>query len=54
MQRKKIIAIGMVVGSIAGGYVPSFFGIGSFSFTALITSAIGGVVGIYLGYLITK
>lgn len=42
--------IGMVIGSIAGGYIPVLFGAGIFSYYSLIGNAIGGIAGIYLGY----
>ncbi|MBN1621742.1 MAG: GlsB/YeaQ/YmgE family stress response membrane protein [Endomicrobiales bacterium] len=54
MASKKIIMIGMVVGSVIGGYVPKLFGISGFSFTALFTSGIGAVIGIWLEYKISK
>jgi hypothetical protein len=47
---KKIVMIGMVIGSFIGGYVPTFFGAGVFSMTSVIFGFLGGVVGIYLAY----
>jgi len=54
MPSKKVIGIGMVAGSLIGGYLPSLFGISGFSFTSLFTSAIGAVAGIYLAYRLTR
>ncbi|HBU70200.1 MAG TPA: hypothetical protein DEE98_07460 [Elusimicrobia bacterium] len=54
MPSKKLIMLGMLTGSVAGGYLPSLFGISSFSFTSLITSAVGAVIGIYIGYRLSK
>lgn len=44
----------MVVGSIIGGYAPELFGISAFSFTSLLTSALGALAGIWLGYRLTR
>jgi hypothetical protein len=49
-MQKLFITLGMIVGSIAGGYLPMLFGAGLFSITSLITSTIGGLLGIYIGY----
>ena len=54
MPSKKIIYLLMTVGSIAGGYLPSLFGISGISFTSLVTGTIGAVAGIWLGYKLTK
>ena len=53
MSSKKMIGVGMFVGSLVGGYVPVLFGVGGLSFIPLVTSAIGGVIGIYLAYKLT-
>ena len=49
MSRKKLIMLGMVVGSIAGGYLPALFG-----FDGLMVSLsgcfIGGIIGVWIGY----
>ena len=42
--------LGMIVGSLIGGYAPVFIGISPFSYTSLITSAIGGIIGIIIAY----
>lgn len=54
MSTKKIIFIGMTIGSIAGGYIPTLFGADSISFASLIGSAIGGVAGIWVGFKMTR
>ncbi|MBN1982447.1 MAG: hypothetical protein JW795_13020 [Chitinivibrionales bacterium] len=53
MSRKKIIMLGMVVGSIAGGYVPTLFHASSLSFASLIGGTIGALVGIYIAFKIS-
>jgi phage tail tape-measure protein len=52
-MQKKMIFLGMIVGSIAGGYAPVIFGVGIFSITSIITSVLGGFLGIYIGYKIS-
>ena len=54
MPSKKVITVGMILGSMIGGYAPVLFGVSGFSFISLFTSAIGAVVGIYVGYRLTR
>jgi len=51
-MQKLFVSTGLIVGSIAGGYIPVFFGAGFFSLSSIISSAIGGLLGIYIGYKI--
>jgi hypothetical protein len=44
----------MFIGSFVGGYIPSLFGAGFFSFWGLIFSGLGGLAGIYVGYKLSK
>ncbi len=47
---KKLVFIGMIIGSWIGGYVPTFWGAGLFSFSSVLWSGIGGLAGIYVGF----
>jgi uncharacterized membrane protein YeaQ/YmgE (transglycosylase-associated protein family) len=49
MSRKKLIMLGMVVGSIVGGYLPALFGFEELMIS-LLASFIGGIMGIWIGY----
>ena len=49
MSRKKLIMLGMVVGSIVGGYLPVLFGFDGLM-VSLFGSLIGGIIGIWMGY----
>ena len=44
-----MIMLGMVVGSIAGGYLPAVFGLDELM-VALLGSVIGGIIGIWIGF----
>jgi phage tail tape-measure protein len=51
MEKKTAIKVGLLVGSIAGGYIPAaLWGAGVFPFSSVICSAIGATLGVYLGY----
>lgn len=40
----------MIVGGVVGGYIPSIWGAGMLSMSSIIFSALGGFLGIYIGY----
>jgi len=48
MSSKKMMMLGLFVGSIVGGYIPTLLGAGMFSFSSLFASGIGGIIGIWL------
>ncbi len=50
MDRKKLIWFGLFVGSTIGGFVPSLWGSGLFSFVGIIGNAVGGILGIWAGF----
>ncbi len=52
-MQKLMIWIGMVLGSIVGGYIPVLWGDSFLSLTALILSGVGAIVGIILAYKLT-
>jgi uncharacterized membrane protein YeaQ/YmgE (transglycosylase-associated protein family) len=45
-----MVMLGMIIGSLIGGYLPTFFGVSVFSYTSIITSGIGGIIGIVVTY----
>jgi len=49
MSSKTVIYIGMIIGSITGGYIPVLFGAGIFSYISILFSGIGGILGIWIG-----
>ena len=53
MDRKKLVWIGLFVGSSVGGFLPSLFYSDSIiSMSGIIGSALGGIIGIYIGWKI--
>lgn len=54
MSAKSIVMLCFTIGSAVGSYIPVLFGGSSFSYISIITGAIGGVIGIYVGWQISK
>jgi hypothetical protein len=51
-MEKKLIWLGLFVGSFVGGYVPTLWGASAFGIASVVGTAIGSIVGIYFGYRI--
>ncbi len=52
---KLLVTIGAAAGGIAGAYVPALWGdTDIFSGMSILLSVIGGIIGIWLGYLLAK
>ena len=47
---KSTVWIGMTIGSAIGGYIPTLWGDSFISFTSVILTAVGGILGIYVVY----
>jgi hypothetical protein len=54
MNSRPMVWIGMFIGSSIGGWVPSLWGAGFFSFSGLFLSAIGAIAGIYIGFKMSQ
>lgn len=54
MNSKFLILLGMTIGSVVGGYLPTFFGIDAISYTSVVTSSIGAIIGIIIGYKLSS
>ena len=54
MDSKKLVWFGMFVGSTVGSYIPTLWGSDLFSFSSIIFSAIGAMLGIYICFKISK
>lgn len=53
MSSKVLVMLGMIIGSSIGGYLPVLLGAGFLSFSSLIGSGIGGILGIYIALQLT-
>lgn len=54
MESKKMIWLGLMLGSFVGSYIPNLWGAGILSFSGILFSAIGGIAGIYIGFKISQ
>ncbi len=54
MERHTYIMIGITVGSIVGGLVPSLWYASMLSLSGVFLSAIGGFLGIWAGYKLSE
>jgi hypothetical protein len=50
MDRKKLVWLGLFVGSSLGGFIPTLWDSSFISMSGIFGSAIGGILGIYLGW----
>ncbi|HVW71648.1 MAG TPA: hypothetical protein VHB93_00665 [Candidatus Paceibacterota bacterium] len=51
MSRKTLVWGGMIVGSSVGGLLPYLWGnYNFFSFSSVVLTAVGGIVGIWIGW----
>ncbi len=49
-----MVFVGMTVGSIIGGYIPTLFGVSLISYTSVLLSGIGSIIGIWIGYKLSN
>jgi len=54
MSRKTMIMFGMMIGSVAGGYLPGLLGVDGFSLASLLGSGAGGILGIWIAFQLTR
>ncbi len=50
MDRNKLVWLFLAIGSAVGSYIPTLWGDNMLSMSSIIFSAIGGFLGIYLGW----
>jgi len=53
-MNRKIIFLFMFIGSALGGYIPLLWGGSAFSFSSVLLSGVGGFMGIYMGYRLSR
>ena len=54
MNRKTVIWTGMAVGSTIGSFVPLLWGADLISFSSVVVSGVGAVLGVWGGYQFAK
>jgi uncharacterized membrane protein YeaQ/YmgE (transglycosylase-associated protein family) len=54
MNSKRIIWILMFIGGYAGGFIPTLWGAPGFSFATIFGNAIGAIIGIWVGFKLTR
>lgn len=54
MSPKALIWIGLFIGSTIGSLIPLVWGANPLSFSSILLSAIGGIVGIWLGFKMSQ
>jgi uncharacterized membrane protein YeaQ/YmgE (transglycosylase-associated protein family) len=50
---KGLLMLGLLIGSLIGGYVPSIFGASLLSLWGLVGSTVGAILGLWIAYRIT-
>ncbi|MEQ1561245.1 MAG: hypothetical protein ABL899_00820 [Nitrospira sp.] len=50
MDRKKLIWLGIFLGSTVGGFIPVLWGDSMVSMSGIVFSGLGAFAGIYLGF----
>lgn len=54
MNPKRTILIFTIVGGTLFGYIPSLWGDGFMSMPSVLFTALGGILGIWIGYKISR
>ena len=52
MSRRKYIMLGMILGSVGGGYLPSILGFDGLM-VSLLGSTVGGLIGIWIAFRVS-
>ena len=54
MEPKKLIWMGVLIGTTVGGALPLLWGNSAFSFSLVVLAAVGGILGIWGGLKLSK
>lgn len=54
MSRKSLVILGMIIGSLIGGYIPVIFGAGLLSYSSVLGNGLGGIIGVLIAYKLTE
>jgi len=51
---KSLLMLGVFIGSLVGGYIPTLFGADAFSISSVIFGGLGSIIGLWLAYRIQQ
>ncbi len=54
MSAKFLVFLGMTIGSVIGGYIPTLWGAGIFSYSSILFSGIGAILGVWIGFKLSN
>lgn len=54
MSSRTLVYLGMFIGGIIGGYIPTIFGASWFSYISVLASGIGAIIGVWIGYKLSQ
>ncbi len=54
MNSKSLIWIFMAIGSSVGGAIPMLWGDSFFSFSSVLLTAVGGIIGIWIAFKLSN
>jgi hypothetical protein len=54
MDSKKLVGLGLFLGSTIGGYIPVLYGASLLSYSSVFFSALGGIMGVIVGYKLSE
>ena len=54
MSARFLVFLRMTIGSVIGGYIPTLWGAGIFSYSSVLFSGIGAIAGIWIGYKLSN
>ena len=54
MNVKPFMTVGMILGSVAGSYLPLLWGASLFSLSSILLGAVSGIFGIWAGYKLAR
>lgn len=54
MNAKPFVWLGLFIGSTIGGAIPGLWGASMFSISSILLSAVGGILGIWLGFKLSQ
>ena len=54
MNSKSLIWLFLFIGSTIGGFLPTLWGASFLSFSSIILTAVGGILGIWVGFKLSN